>query len=554
MWIPRAEAESASPLMDVCASSGVDHEFDRAHELSTLSRSPPGSGNFRVAVTDAFDDPMDGDRDTRSTIDETDSRLGGLPVATDTMPSTAPSSASAIRTPPQNTEAEACVLGSLMLDNDVLGVMGDILRPTDFYDAGHRKIYTAAIDLYQDGVSVDAVTVRDRLSSTGQLETIGGIEKLISVQETVPSAAHALDYARIVRDRAVKRHLISIADEVIREAYGSEKPASDMLDAVESELFRLAEGGSGTEPADIRDVMHGAFRLIDKARENKGAMTGCGTRYYELDSMTNGFEAGQLIILAARPSVGKTTFALNCAINMAMHYKKSVAVFSLEMSKEQIGTNMLCAAMNARNPAAPVSGHKVRKGVLSNAEWDKVVDTASALTTAPIFVDDTPGLSVTALRGKARRLKRRHGIDCVIIDYLQLMDAPRADNRQQEISIISRSLKALAREIEVPVIALSQINRAAEKEARKPRMSDLRESGAIEQDADIIMFLYDPEYQKEAENAEGGDDPVPQVAPPPGGYAREIQLIVAKQRNGPTGLVNLRFFRDQMRFDNQARM
>ncbi len=446
-----------------------------------------------------------------------------------------------VRKPPQNLEAESCVLGSVMLDNDAVGVVSEEIKATDFYDRDHRSIYEVILELYEENRPVDAVTVKDRLTAQGKLEAMGGLAKLVSIMESVPSAAHAGDYAAIVKDRSVKRQLISVANKVLRQAYGERtkrdeqqaNSAADVIEFVESEVFKLAENRAANEPTEMKKVLESTVKMVEEFSKNQGKMTGCATDFYDLDAKTGGFQGGDLIILAARPSVGKTTFAINCAMNMAVRHNKCVAFFSLEMSKEQIATNMLCAL-------SEVKGDHVRKGNLSESEWAKIVEAAGRLHDAPIFIDDTPGLSPTILRGKARRLKRRHQIDAIVIDYLQLMDCANAENRQQQISTISRSLKALARELEVPIIALSQINRAAEKEERKPRMSDLRESGAIEQDADLIMFLYDSNYQNaDPEFDESG--------------GRDIELILAKQRNGPTGMVPLLFCREIMKFRSRAR-
>lgn len=453
-----------------------------------------------------------------------------------------------VRKPPQNVEAESCVLGSVMLDNDVVGVVSEEIKASDFYDRDHRSIYEVILELYEENRPVDAVTVKDRLAAKGQLEAMGGLSKLVTIMESVPSSAHAADYASIVKDRSVKRNLISIANKVLNKAYGERtkrserskrnedeggQTAMDVIEFVESEVFKLAENKSSNEPTEMKKVLESTVKMVEEFSKNQGKMTGCATDFYDLDAKTGGFQGGDLIILAARPSVGKTTFAINCAMNMAVRHNKTVAFFSLEMSKEQIATNMLCAL-------SEVKGDHVRKGNLSESEWAKIVEAAGRLHDSPIFIDDTPGLSPTILRGKARRLKRRFDIDAIVIDYLQLMEAANAENRQQQISTISRSLKALARELEVPIIALSQINRAAEKEERKPRMSDLRESGAIEQDADLIMFLYDPNYQ----NADPDFDE---------SSGREIELILAKQRNGPTGMVPLLFCREIMKFRSRAR-
>ncbi|HGY91577.1 MAG TPA: replicative DNA helicase [Planctomycetes bacterium] len=436
--------------------------------------------------------------------------------------------------PPQNLEAETCVLGSILIDNDAVGLVSELLQPGDFYDSAHRAIYEAIVALYDDNRAVDVVTVKDRLRSQGQLDEMGGVETLMRVVDSVPNSAHALDYATIVKDRSNRRRLISISTDVLRRAYGHEATSDELLEFVEREIFHLAENSSSHEPQVIGRVLHGTVKMVEENAKTRGRITGCGTDFYDLDDKTGGFQGGDLVILAARPSVGKTTFAINCALNMALRHGKSVAFFSLEMSKEQIAANMLCAL-------AEVKSNHLRRGNLSESEWNKILDAAGRLHELSIFIDDTPGLSPTVLRGKARRLKRKNQIDCIIIDYLQLMEAPSAENRQQQISTISRGLKALARDLSVPIISLSQINRAAEKEDRRPRMSDLRESGAIEQDADLIMFLHDPAYQKGDEGSEA-----------PNG-AREVELILAKQRNGPTGKISLQFARDIMKFRSLAR-
>ncbi|MCA9322430.1 MAG: replicative DNA helicase [Planctomycetes bacterium] len=436
--------------------------------------------------------------------------------------------------PPKNLEAEMCVLGSIMLDNDAVALVSESLRPADFYDRDHRAIYEAVLGLYDENRAVDVVTVKDRLDADGRLSEMGGIDVLMRVMESVPNSAHAADYARIVKDRSVRRQLISITTEVLRRSYENDVTSEELIEQVESDVFKLAENRSGNEPEVISRVLQSTVKMVEEYAQKKGKITGCGTDYYDLDDKTGGFQPGDLIILAARPSVGKTTFAINCALNMALRHNKAVAFFSLEMAKEQIAANMLCAL-------SEVKSNHMRRGNLSEAEWSKILDAAGRLHGLPIYIDDTPGLSPTVLRGKARRLKRRHRIDAIVIDYLQLMEAPSAENRQQQISTISRGLKSLARDLEVPIIALSQINRAAEKEERRPRMSDLRESGAIEQDADLIMFLYDPNYQK---GDEGTD------MQQPGG--RELELILAKQRNGPTGTVQLQFAREIMKFRSKA--
>ena len=436
------------------------------------------------------------------------------------------------KTLPHNREAEACVLGAMLIDNDAIGSVTELLEASDFYERTYRTIYEATLALFEQDHSVDAVTLKDRLTSMSSLEDVGGVAGILSIQDAVPSAANVVDYATIVKDHSTKRRLIALGNELVRDAYSPEGQGTELIETVEGEIFKIASNRSANEPQIMKEIIVSTIGQLEYLEKNRGRMTGCGTDFYRLDKMTNGFQSGDLCILAARPSMGKTTFAINCAVRMALNYKKSVAFFSLEMSKEQIATNMLCAESR-------VKSHHIRQGNLNRSEWMKIVAAAGRLNEAPILIDDSTGLSVASLRGKARRLKREHDIDCIIVDYLQLMDAPRAENRQQEISLISRSLKGLARELEVPIIALSQINRSSEKDQRKPRMSDLRESGAIEQDADLVMFLWRQDYQN-SEDGEAVDESA----------GRPTQLIMAKQRNGPTGSVHLLFHPVTMSFED----
>jgi replicative DNA helicase len=367
--------------------------------------------------------------------------------------------------------------------------------------------------------------LREELHQRDQLEASGGEEYLAHLINAVPSAANAEHYARIVRDHALKRAIIHCAQDMIREAHESPEDGRELLDHAESMLFTLSRDDGASGPAGIGDVLKDTIATIDRTQQ--GNLTGLSTGYFELDDITCGLQPSELIVIAGRPSMGKTSFALNLADHAAVDDGKAVAVFSLEMAKKQLVQNMLCSR-------ARVNAHSVRKGSLAESEWEMITTTLGPLSEAPIFIDDTPALSATQLRAKARRLKARHDIGLIIVDYLQLMEARRAENRQQEISQISRGLKGLARELEVPLIAISQLNRSVDaREDHRPRMSDLRESGAIEQDADLILFLFREEYYEPREDN------------------RNIaELIVAKQRNGPTGTVKLMFEARWMRFEN----
>ena len=428
------------------------------------------------------------------------------------------------RVPPQNVEAEVAVLGSVLLAPEAAALVIPLLRAEDFYRGEHQIVYDAIVDLYDETSTVDVILLRDALRAAGTLERVGGEEFLAYLGGAVPSAASAEHYARIVRDRALKRSILRASHEVIRAVYEGAEEAADVLDFAESTLFALDRDAQAGAPARIHDLLRETMAEIDAAGE---AVTGVATGFYDLDDKTSGLQRSELIVIAGRPSMGKTSFALNCVLHAALFERTAVAVFSLEMAKKQVVRNMLC--MHAR-----INATHVRRGILSENELQQLSHALGPLSESQIFIDDTPALSVTQLRAKARRLKSQHDIGMIVVDYLQLMEVPRAENRQQEISVISRSMKALARELDVPVVALSQLNRSVDaREDHRPRMSDLRESGAIEQDADVILFLFREEYY------ERRDDNVNQA-----------EVIVAKQRNGPTGTAKLRFESSCMRFDN----
>lgn len=428
------------------------------------------------------------------------------------------------RVPPQNLDAERAVLGSLLLVNEHIGHVIDTMSTDELYARSHRAIYQAILDLYNRGEAIDFLTLQDELRRRGELEVVGGVEYLAGLTDVVPSAANVRHYARIVRETAALRALIQAATDILSTAYDESEPADQLLDKAESRIFQIAEHRLATDLIPLKDIVKQAMEHLD-AIHGRG-ITGLATGFHDLDELTAGLQPSELIVLAARPSVGKTTFALNLAERLAVGQGKSVGLFSLEMSKQQLAQNLLC--LHAR-----LDAQRLRKGMLSQEERSELRLAAEVLYQAPIFVNDSPSLSPLSLRAKARRLKRQHDIQLVIIDYMQLMEPPPGENRQQQVAEISRSLKGLARELGVPVLAVSQLNRAPEaREDHRPRLADLRESGAIEQDADVVLLLHrDDAYDS---------DKNPGV----------VDLDIAKQRNGPTGKVRLTFRRECLRFED----
>jgi replicative DNA helicase len=441
------------------------------------------------------------------------------------------------RTPPHDLDAEVCVLGSMLLDNEVIGEVVTLLRGEDFYREGHRRIFETLVSLYDSGKGVDAVLLREELRRRGDLEAAGGAEALVNLLDRVPTAAHALHYAGIVRDASIRRGIIAAADSVIRGAFEGAAHGREILDEAEAAFFALDRESELNEGAAIGDILKEVFLKIDRIQNREGAITGLETGFFDLDEKTSGLQPGEMIVVAGRPSMGKTTLALGIMEHAAVVGRKPVALFSMEMGREQIVQNILCSR-------AKVESQKLRRGFLADEDFQKLSGALSGLSEAKIFVDDTPGLTPLALRSRARRLHKKEGIRLVVVDYLQLMAGGlrrREENRQQEISFISRSLKELARELEVPVIAISQLNRGVEERSdHRPMMSDLRESGAIEQDADLVLLLHRPEYyehdDQRRKEIEG-----------------EAELIIAKHRNGPTGVVNLTFLSKFMRFENGSK-
>jgi len=434
------------------------------------------------------------------------------------------------RVPPQSLDAEESVLGGILLDNTALDRVAELLRVEDFYREAHRKVFRAMLALAERSEPCDLITLAEVLRSRGELADLGGSAYLAELADRVPTAANVGNYAKIVREKSILRNLISTATSIATRGYESAGDVKELLDRAESEILSLSD--QEVKPAFVRidALLNQTFRDIDRLVEQKSAVTGVTTGFADLDKMTAGLQPSDLVIIAARPSMGKTAFCLNIAENAALRGEAGVAVFSLEMSKEQLALRLLCSE-------ARVDLSRVRVGQLTDREFRELAQAAARLSYAPIYIDDTPALSVLELRAKARRLWRdpTAKLKLVIVDYLQLMRADGRDSREQEISEISRSLKALAKELHVPVIALSQLNRQVENRSPpKPRLSDLRESGAIEQDADVIAFIYREEAYDPDTDKKG-------VA----------EIIIAKQRNGPIGSVELTFLREYTRFENR---
>ncbi len=428
------------------------------------------------------------------------------------------------RVPPQNLEAEESVLGSMLIESEAVMTAAEILTPEDFYKETHRVIFRRMMEMAEVPEAVDVVTLADRLRASGELEKIGGVAELARLANFVPTAANVEYYAKIVAEKALVRRLIGAATEVASLAYKGTVEVDELLDKAEEAIFQVSRKRSSQGYVPLKEVLIQTMEKIELRATRGGETVGLPSGLGDLDRMTTGFQNSDLIILAARPSVGKSSLAMNIARNVSLRADVPSVVFSLEMSKEQVAQRLLCSE-------AAIPSQKLRNGYLDEDEWRRLSLSLGRLSEAKIFIDDTPSISVMELRTKCRRLQAEHGLGLVIVDYLQLMrPSHRQDNRQQEISEISRSLKGLARELDVPVIALSQLSRAVEQRQKQiPQLSDLRESGAIEQDADIVMFLYaDPELEQQ----------------------NTIQLIIAKQRNGPTGSIKLFFSRDICRFED----
>ena len=433
------------------------------------------------------------------------------------------------RTMPQSIEAEMSVLGAMILDNEVINLVIPILNKLSFYKTAHRELYQAIVDIYDKGQPVDLVVLREELKKRSLLEKVGGVEYLMELEEVVPTIGNVEYYANIVREKAIKRNLIEVAATIQKQSFEESTDTEHLLDASERAIFDITQRKFNTASTKLNEILKETFSRIENLHDRQSRLTGLSAGFYDLDDITCGLQPSELIIVAARPSMGKTSIVLNVVEHVGVVEKKPVVIFSLEMSAQQVAQNMLCSH-------ARIDAHKLRMGFLDDKQWSDLSYGLGSLSEAPIFIDDTPGLTVLEMRAKARRLKAQYDIQLVAVDYLQLMESSREENRQQEISVISRRLKSLARELKIPVIAVSQLNRSVEsREGHRPRMSDLRESGSLEQDADVIALLHrDNYYDPDKDNT--------------------AELIIAKQRNGPTGVIKLTFRSHFMRFESLASM
>ncbi|WP_102693445.1 replicative DNA helicase [Rummeliibacillus pycnus] len=431
------------------------------------------------------------------------------------------------RVPPHNQEAEQSVIGAIFLEPQALITASEILIPEDFYRSAHQKIFSTMLRLSDQGKAIDIVTVTEELSTHNELEDVGGISYITEIANAVPTAANVGYYAQIVSEKAVLRRLIRVATKIVEDGYTREDEVDALLSEAERRVMEVANRKNAGDFKHVKDVLVETYANVEHLQNRKGDITGIPTGFRDLDRLTAGFQRGDLIIVAARPSVGKTAFALNVAQAVGTQTTENVAIFSLEMGAEQLVMRMLCAEGN-------IDAQVLRTGALNSEDWRKLTMATGTLSRAGIYIDDSAGVRVSEIRAKCRRLKQEHGLGMILIDYLQLIQGSglAGQNRQQEVSEISRSLKALARELEVPVIALSQLSRGVEqRQDKRPMMSDLRESGSIEQDADIVAFLYREDYyDKETEDA------------------NTIEIIVAKQRNGPTDTVKLAFKKEFNKF------
>jgi replicative DNA helicase len=433
------------------------------------------------------------------------------------------------RTPPQDIAAEQCVLGGMMLSKDAIADVVEVLRGHDFYKPAHQAVYDAVIDLYGRGEPADAVTVAAELSKRGEIARIGGAPYLHTLISSVPTAANAGYYAKIVQERAILRRLVEAGTRIVQLAY-STGDADDVVDQAQAEVYAVTERRASEDYLRLSEIMEGALDEIDAINSRGGQLTGVPTGFADLDQLTNGLHPGQLVIVAGRPSLGKSALAVDFLRSAAIKHGLPSCIFSLEMGRNEITMRLLSA--ESRVPL-----HSMRSGTMTDQDWTRLARRMGEVSSAPLFIDDSPNMSLMEIRAKCRRLKQRHDLRLVVVDYLQLMSSPRrVENRQQEVSEFSRSLKLLAKELDVPVVALSQLNRGPEQRAdKKPQLSDLRESGSLEQDADVVILLHrEDAYERESPRA------------------GEADLIVAKHRNGPTATVTVAFQGHYSRFVDMA--
>ncbi len=430
---------------------------------------------------------------------------------------------------PHNLEAETSVLGSMIIDRDAVAVAIQSLQSESFYKEANQKIFSAIVSLYDKNKAVDVLTLVEELKRRGDLDTAGGASYIALLTSSIPTAANIMHYASIVKEKSILRQLITTSTTIIQQSYNTKSEVDELLDRAESMIFDItARKHSDTKYIHVKDIIKDSIETIDNLYQRKENVTGIATGFHELDVMTAGLQKSDLIVVAGRPSMGKSALAASIAEHIGTVEGAPIGFFSLEMAKEQLVQRMLCSH-------ARVDAHKVRTGFLSQSDWPRLTNAAGKLSEAPIYIDDTPALSALELRAKARRMKAQHDIQFMVVDYLQLMQgAARSENRQQEISEISRSLKALARELNLPLIAISQLSRAVEQRSdHRPQLSDLRESGAIEQDADLVLLLLREEYYNPTDENRG-------IA----------EVIIAKQRNGPVGSIKLAFIAEYAKFEN----
>jgi replicative DNA helicase len=433
--------------------------------------------------------------------------------------------------PPQNLEAEMAVLGSMLIDENAIGVALEAIDKSCFYKDSHRKVFDVVLSLYNDSKAVDLITLTDELKRQGVLDKIGGVSFLTELVNSVPTAANISHYVQIVREKSILRSLIDSSTKIVSMCFGTEGNIAEVVDEAEKLIFEVSDSRHKGSSIQLKEIIKNSIETIDRLYQKKAHVTGVPTGFVDLDLKTAGLQPSDLIIIAGRPSMGKSALALSMAEYAGVHAKIPIALFSLEMSKEQLVQRMLCSH-------ARVDANKVRTGYLAASDWPRLTAAAGKLSEAPIFIDDTPAISVMELRAKARRLKANHDIQLIVLDYMQLMrgSSNSVESRQQEISDISRSLKALARELNVPVIAISQLSRAVESRTdHRPQLSDLRESGAIEQDADVVILIMREDYYNRTPENQG-------IA----------EIIIAKQRNGPTGTLKLTFISEYTRFENMT--
>jgi replicative DNA helicase len=451
-------------------------------------------------------------------------------------PVTLPSLAGFDRQPPFSPEAEVSVLGGMLIDRDAVARAVEIVRDSMFFREAHRRLYRAMVRLFERGDVIDVITLSEDLKKTGELDAAGGLPYLAELLDAVPTAANIEYHAKIVREKALLRHLIEAASTIIRDVYDQgERSVEEVMDEAEQRIFKVAQSHDRGGFLWIKEILWPTFEHIERLQESKSGITGVSTGFPDIDRLTSGLQRGDLCIVAGRPSMGKTSWVLNVAQNAAIEHNIPVAIFSLEMSKEQLVQRLLCAE-------GRVDSQRLRRGELTDEEYKRLAAAAGHLNTAPVWIDDSPGNTVLEMRAKARRLKAETEVGLLVIDYMQLMSSQgRSESRVQEVSEISRGLKALARELDVPVVALSQLSRAPEQRTdRRPQLSDLRESGSIEQDADLVMFLYRPEYYYGTVDKDGNS------------LEGKAELVIAKQRNGPTGTVDLYFHKAYTRFDSMT--